>query len=122
MKRKVGRPKKNPVVNKERKTINWKQKANDLSLELMQMRNDRDAFSNELYKLANQVARLSFEFTPDCVESAKFAFSNLKTLLEKTGVVTLQDVEYAELCSERLITAKVHQSFNQFYHDRGIED
>lgn len=122
MKRKVGRPRKNPVVTKERKTVNWKQAANDLSLELRQMRDDRDAFSNELYKLANQVARLSFEFAPNCVESSKFAFSNLKTLLEKTGEVTLQDVEYAESCAERLIIAKVHESFNQFYHDRGIED
>lgn len=122
MKRKVGRPRKNPVVTKERKTVNWKQAANDLSLELIQMRDDRDAFSNELYKLANQVARLSFEIVPNCVESSKFAFSNLKTLLEKTGTVTLQDVEYAESCAERLITAKVHESFNQFYHDRGIED
>lgn len=122
MKRKVGRPRKNPVVTKERKTTNWKQAANDLSLELRQMRDDRDAFSNELYKLANQVARLSFEFGPNCVESSKFAFSNLKTLLEKTGEVTLQDVEYAELCAERLIIAKVHESFNHFYHDRSIED
>lgn len=122
MKRKVGRPRKNPVVTKERKTVNWKQAANDLSLELRQMRDDRDALLDELYKLANQVARLSYELAPSCVESSKFAFSNLKTLLEKTDEVTLQDVEYAESCTERLITAKVHESFNQFYHDRGIED
>ena len=122
MKRKVGRPRKNPVVTKERKTVNWKQAANDLSLELRQMRDDRDALLDELYKLANQVARLSYELAPSCVESSKFAFSNLKTLLEKTSEVTLQDVEYAESCTERLITAKVHESFNQFYHDRGIED
>ena len=122
MKGKVGRPRKNPVVTKERKTVNWKQAANDLSLELIQVRDERDALLDELYKLANQVARLSYEFAPSCVESSKFAFSNLKTLLEKTGEVTLQDVEYAESCTERLITAKVHESFNQFYHDRGIED
>jgi hypothetical protein len=122
MKNKVGRPRKNPVVTKERKTVNWKQVANDLSLELTQMKDERNALLDELYKLANQVARLSFEFGPNCVESSKFAFSNLKTLLEKTGEVTLKDVEYAESCSERLITAKVHESFNQFYHDRGIED
>jgi hypothetical protein len=122
MKRKVGRPRKNPVVTKERKTVNWKQAANDLSLELRQMRDDRDALLDELYKLANQVARLSYELAPSCVESTKFAFNNLKTLLEKTGEVTLQDLEYAESCTERLITAKVHESFNQFYHDRGIED
>jgi len=122
MKRKVGRPRKNPVVTKERKTVNWKQAANDLSLELRQMRDDRDALLDELYKLANKVARLSYELAPSCVESSKFAFSNLKTLLEKTGEITLQDVEYAESCTERLITAKVHESFNQFYHDRGIED
>lgn len=122
MKKGVGRPRKNPVVTKERKTVNWKQAANDLSLELRQMRDDRDALLDELYKLANQVARLSYELAPSCVESSKFAFSNLKTLLEKTGEVTLQDLEYAESCTERLITAKVHESFNQFYHDRGIED
>lgn len=122
MKRKVGRPRKNPVVTKERKTVNWKQAANDLSVELTEIREERNELLNELYKLANQVARLSYEFAPNCVESSKFAFSNLKTLLEKTGTVTLQDVEYAESCTERLITAKVHESFNQFYHDRGIED
>lgn len=122
MKRGVGRPKKNPVVTKERKTVNWKQAANDLSVELTEIREERDELLNELYSLANQVARLSYEFAPSCVESSKFAFSNLKTLLEKTGTFTLQDVEYAESCTERLITAKVHESFNQFYHDRGIED
>lgn len=122
MKKKAGRPRKNPVVTRERKTVNWKQAANDLSLELTQMRDERDALLNELYGLANQVARLSYEFAPSCVESSKFAFSNLKTLLEKTGEVTLQDLEYAESCTERLITAKVHESFNQFYYDRGIED
>lgn len=122
MKRKVGRPRKNPVVTKERKTVNWKQAANDLSLELAEIREESDELLKELYNLANQVARLSYEFAPNCVESSKFAFSNLKTLLEKTGTVTLQDVEYAELCAERLITAKVHESFSQFYHDRGIED
>ena len=122
MKRKAGRPRKNPVVTKERKTVNWKQAANDLSVELTEIREERNELLNELYKLANQVARLSYEFAPNCVESSKFAFSNLKTLLEKTGTVTLQDVEYAESCTERLITAKVHESFNQFYHDRGIED
>jgi hypothetical protein len=122
MKRKVGRPKTSPVVTKVRTTTNWKQAANDLSFELTQVRDERDTLLDELYKLANQVARLSYEFAPSCVESSKFAFSNLKTLLEKTGEVTLQDVEYAETCTERLITVKVHESFNQFYHDRGIED
>lgn len=122
MKNKVGRPRKNPVVTKERTTTNWKQKANDLELELQLVTQDNNELYSEIHKLANQIARLSFEFTPNCVESSKFAFSNLKTLLEKTGIVTLQDVEYAESCTERLITAKVHESFNQFYHDRGIED
>lgn len=122
MKNKVGRPRKNPVVTKERKTVNWKQTANDLASELAEIRDENNELLNELYKLANEIAVLSFGFAPNCVESSKFAFSNLKTLLEKTGVVTLQDVEYAELCTERLITAKVNESFNKFYHDRGIED
>lgn len=122
MKRKVGRPRKNPVVVAERKTINWKQAASDLSVELANVKVKSQELNHELWKLANQVAVLSFDFAPNCVESTKFAFSNLKTLLETTGEITLQDVEYAEACAERLITARVHKSFNQFYHDRGIED
>ena len=122
MKNKVGRPRKNPVVTKQRTSTNWKQKANDLELELQLVTQDNNELYSEIHKLANQIARLSFEFGPNCVESSKFAFSNLKTLLEKTGIVTVQDLEYAETSTERLITAKVHESFNQFYHDRGIED
>ena len=122
MKKKVGRPRTSPVVTKERQTVNWKQAANDLASELAIIRQDNEELYDELYKLSNQVARLSFEFGPNCVESTKFALSNLRTLLEKTGIVTVQDLEYAETCTERLITAKVHESFNQFYHDRGIED
>jgi hypothetical protein len=122
MKRKVGRPKTSPVVTKGRTTTNWKQAANDLELELQLVTQDNNELYSEIHRLANQIARLSFEFGPNCVESSKFAFSNLKTLLEKTGIVTVQDLEYAETCTERLITAKVHESFNQFYHDRGIED
>lgn len=121
MKRKVGRPRRSPVVTRERKTINWKQKANDLDVKLRLVIQDNSELYSEIHKMADQIARLSFEFAPSCVESIKFASSNLKTLLEQTGVVTLQDVEYAETCTERLITAKVNESFNQFYHDRGIE-
>jgi hypothetical protein len=118
---KPGRPKKKEV-QKERVYKNWKQTASDLAIELELVKQDNDELYSEINKLANQIARLSFEFTPNCVESSKFALGNLKTLLEKTGIVTLQDVEYAESCTERLIVAKVHESFNQFYHDRGIED
>jgi hypothetical protein len=122
MKNKVGRPRKNPVVTKERTTTNWKQKAIELEEELAIVKEQANEVYHELGLLANQVARLSFEFAPDCVESSKFAFSNLKTMLEKTGIVTLKDLEHAESCTERLIVAKVHESFNQFYYDRGIED
>ena len=122
MKKKVGRPRTSPVVTKMRTTTNWKQKAIELEEELAIVKEQANEVYHELGLLANQIARLSFEFAPDCIESSKFALSNLKTILEKTGVVTLQDVEYAESCTERLITAKVHESFNQFYYDRGIED
>ena len=118
---KPGRPKKKEV-QKERVYNNWKQTASDLAIELELVKQDNDELYSEINKLANHIARLSFEFGPNCVESSKFALINLKTLLEKTGIVTLQDLEYAETCTERLITAKVHESFNQFYHDRGIED
>jgi hypothetical protein len=118
---KPGRPKKKEV-QKERVYNNWKQTASDLAIELELVKQDNDELYSEINKLANHIARLSFEFAPNCVESSKFALGNLKTLLEKTGIVTLQDLEYAETCTERLIVAKVHESFNQFYHDRGIED
>ena len=69
---KPGRPKKKEV-QKERVYNNWKQTASDLAIELELVKQDNDELYSEINKLANHIARLSFEFAPNCVESSKFA-------------------------------------------------